>query len=63
MTSYPTNVSNSQWQIISNSLDIERNRRYELQEKLYHLLKLLRNAYLEVKSVIRQQSINWNIML
>ncbi len=32
MTNYPTNVSNSQWQIISKFLDVERNRKYDLRE-------------------------------
>ena len=32
MTNYPTNVSDSQWQIISNFLDIERSRKYDLRE-------------------------------
>jgi len=42
MTNSPTNVSNSQWQIISNFLDVERNRKYELQEIImpfYNLVK------------------------
>ena len=32
MTNYPTNVSNSQWQIISKFLDVERSRKYNLRE-------------------------------
>jgi putative transposase len=32
MTNYPTNVSDSQWQIISNFLDVKRNRKYDLRE-------------------------------
>jgi len=32
MTNYPTNVSDSQWQIISNFLDVERSRKYDLRE-------------------------------
>jgi putative transposase len=32
MTNYPTNVSNSQWQIMSKFLDMERNRKYDLRE-------------------------------
>src|SRR5216683_2766258 len=42
MTNYPTNVSNSQWQIISKFLDVERNRKYELQEivnAIFYLIK------------------------
>ena len=44
MTSYPTNLSNSQWQIISKSLDIERNRKYELQEILNGILYLVKTG-------------------
>ena len=32
MTNYPTNISNSQWQIMSKFLDVERSRKYDLQE-------------------------------
>ena len=44
MTIYPTNLSNSQWQIISKSLDIERNRKYELQEILNGILYLVKTG-------------------
>ena len=44
MTNYSTNVSNSQWQIISKSLDIERNRKYELQEILNGILYLVKTG-------------------
>jgi putative transposase len=32
MTSYPTNVSDSQWQILSKYFDIQRSRKYDLRE-------------------------------
>ena len=32
MTNYPTNLSDSQWQIISKILETQRNRKYELRE-------------------------------
>ena len=44
MTSYPTNVSNSQWQIISKYLDIERNRKYELREIINAILYLVKTG-------------------
>ena len=44
MTIYPTNLSNSQWQIICKSLDIERNRKYELQEILNGILYLVKTG-------------------
>jgi len=42
MTSYPTNVSNSQWQIISKYLDVERSRKYELREIVNAILYLVK---------------------
>ena len=44
MTSYPTNVSNSQWQIISKFLDVERNRKYELREIVNAILYLVKTG-------------------
>ena len=44
MTNYPTNVSNSQWQIISISLDTERNRKYELREIVNAILYLVKTG-------------------
>ena len=44
MTSYPTNVSNSQWQIISKYLDVERNRKYELREIVNAILYLVKTG-------------------
>jgi putative transposase len=42
MTNYPTNVSNSQWQIISKFLDVERNRKCELREIVNAILYLVK---------------------
>jgi len=42
MTNYPTNSSDSQWQIISKYLDVERNRKYDLREvvnAIFYLVK------------------------
>jgi putative transposase len=44
MTNYPTNVSNSQWQIISKFLDIERNRKYDLREIVNAILYLVKTG-------------------
>jgi putative transposase len=44
MTNYPTNVSNSQWQIISKSLDMERNRKYDLREIVNAILYLVKTG-------------------
>lgn len=44
MTSYPTNVSNSQWQVISKFLDVKRNRKYELQEVVNGILYLVKTG-------------------
>jgi putative transposase len=44
MTNYPTNVSNSQWQIISKSLDVERNRKYDLREIVNAILYLVKTG-------------------
>lgn len=44
MTTYPTNVSNSQWQIISKFLDIERNRKYGLREIVNAILYLVKTG-------------------
>src|SRR5215210_7246929 len=41
MTNYPTNVSDSQWQIISKYLDKERNRKYDLREIVNGILYLV----------------------
>src|SRR5438105_7688928 len=44
MTSYPTNVSNSQWQIISKFLDTDRSRKYELREIINAILYLVKSG-------------------
>jgi len=44
MTSYSSNVSDSQWQIISKYLDIERNRKYELREIINAILYLVKTG-------------------
>lgn len=44
MTNYPTNVSNSQWQIISKFLDIKRNRKYDLREIINGILYLVKTG-------------------
>jgi putative transposase len=42
MTNYPTNVSDSQWQVISKFLDTKRNRRYELREVVNAILYIVK---------------------
>jgi putative transposase len=42
MTTYPTNVSDSQWQIIAKYLDTERNRKYDLREIVTAILYLVK---------------------
>ncbi|MBD0289482.1 MAG: IS5 family transposase [Flavisolibacter sp.] len=44
MTNYPTNVSDSQWQIIANYLDTERNRKYDLREIVNAILYLVKTG-------------------
>ena len=44
MTNYPTNLSDSQWQYISNFLDTKRNRKYELREVFNGILYLLKTG-------------------
>jgi putative transposase len=44
MTNYPTNVSDSQWQIISNFLDTERSRKYDLREIVNAILYLVKTG-------------------
>lgn len=44
MTTYPTNVSNSQWQIISKFLDVGRNRKYDLREIVNAILYLVKTG-------------------
>jgi putative transposase len=42
MKKYPTNVSDSQWQFISNFLDTKRNRKYELREIVNAVLYMVK---------------------
>jgi putative transposase len=44
MTNYPTNVSNSQWQVISKFLDVKRNRKYNLEEIVNGILYLVKTG-------------------
>jgi putative transposase len=44
MTNYPTNLSNSQWQIIAKFLDVARNRRYSLREIINGILYLVKSG-------------------
>ncbi len=44
MTNYPTNVSDSQWQIISKHLDVDRNRKYDLREIMNATLYLVKTG-------------------
>ncbi len=44
MTNYPSNLTGSQWQYISNFLDTDRNRKYELREVFNGILYLLKTG-------------------
>lgn len=44
MTNYPTNVSDSNWQIIVKYLDTERNRKYDLREIVNAILYLVKTG-------------------
>ena len=44
MTNYPTNVSDSQWQIISKYLDVARNRKYDLREIVNAILYVVKTG-------------------
>lgn len=44
MTSYPTNLSNSQWQVISKYLDVARSRKYALREIVNAILYLVKTG-------------------
>jgi putative transposase len=44
MTNYPTKLSDSQWQYISNFLDTKRNRKYALREVFDAILYLLKTG-------------------
>jgi putative transposase len=44
MTNYSTDLSNSQWQIISKYLNTQRNRKYELREIVNGILYLVKTG-------------------
>jgi putative transposase len=44
MTNYPTNLSNSQWQVILKYLDTARNRKYSLREVINAIFYLLKTG-------------------
>ncbi|WP_295712755.1 transposase [Mucilaginibacter sp.] len=44
MTNYPTNLSDSQWQYISNFLDTKRNRKYPLREIVNAILYVVKSG-------------------
>ena len=44
MTIYPTNVSDSQWQIIAKYLDTNRNRKYDLREIVNAIIYLVKTG-------------------
>lgn len=44
MTTYPTNLSDSQWQVISKYLDISRNRKYDLREIVNAILYVVKTG-------------------
>jgi putative transposase len=44
MTNYPSNVSDSQWAIISQFYDIKRSRRYDLREIINAILYLVKTG-------------------
>lgn len=44
MTNYPTNVSDSQWQVISKHLDVARSRKYDLREIVNGILYLVKTG-------------------
>lgn len=44
MTNYPTNLSNSQWQIISKFLNVDRQRKHDLREIVNAILYLVKTG-------------------
>ena len=44
MTNYPSDVSDSQWQVISKYLDVERSRKYDLYEIVNAILYLVKTG-------------------
>jgi putative transposase len=44
MTTYPSNMSDSQWAIISNFVDIKRSRKYDLREIINAIMYLVKTG-------------------
>jgi len=44
MTNYPTDLSNSQWQVISKFLDLKRSRKFDLREIVNGILYLVKSG-------------------
>ncbi len=44
MTNYPTDLSNSQWEVISKYLDTQRSRKYELRDIMDAILYLVKTG-------------------
>jgi transposase len=44
MTNYSTDVSNSQWQIISKFLDLKRSRKFDLREVVNGIFYLVKTG-------------------
>jgi putative transposase len=44
MTNYPSNLSDSQWQVMSKYFDCQRNRRYELREIINAILYIIKTG-------------------
>jgi putative transposase len=44
MTNYPTDLSNSQWQVIKKYLDLERSRKYDLREIVNGIMYLVKTG-------------------
>ena len=44
MTNYSSNVSDSQWAIVSNFLDLERSRKYDLREIINGILYMVKTG-------------------
>jgi transposase len=44
MTNYPTDLSNSQWQVISKFMDLERSRKFDLREIVNGIMYLVKTA-------------------
>jgi len=44
MTNYPTDLSNSQWQVISKFLDLERRRKFDLREIVNGIMYIVKTG-------------------